>query len=181
MKTKKKTKRKLSGPATLKALPAEKQDALYKYVNGENGKNSHTYSETMKWLWQREKIEVHNSALDRFLKWYSIRQELSDYEIVVKEIVEECKKNGWLKTAKQERLSAQIFFNRLVVNKKNPELWAVVEKINLAKDKISLDTKELEMKEKAHKRAVKNQQPETRLQLTPDEKQERIRQILGTE
>ncbi|HEX3719080.1 MAG TPA: hypothetical protein VH595_14020, partial [Verrucomicrobiae bacterium] len=164
MKTKKKKKRKLSGPAILKALPAEKQDALYRYVNGENGKNSHTYSETIKWLLETEKIEVHDSALHRFLKWYSIRKDLSEYEIVVKEIVEECKKNGWLKTAKQERLSAQIFFNRLVVNKQDPELWAVVEKINLTKDKISLDTKELEMKAKSQKLAVKSQKPETRSQ-----------------
>jgi hypothetical protein len=181
MKAENDPRRKVDPRAVLKALPTEKQAEIYEYLIGGEKIKAHSCRATVVWLKKTMRIKVSEQTVGKFRRWYVIRLELNEQNVVVEEVIEVCKKNGWVKTAKEERMAAQIFFNRLVIDKKDPELWAIVEKVSLARDKIGLEKQEIKMEAKSHQVGAKSQQPAPRPQLTPDEKQERIRQILGTQ
>ncbi len=173
--------RKISPNAVLKNLSDEKQAAIIEYMDGKTGKKGHTLAETVAWL-QRSGIQTTITSLSRFRVWYLVRRKLDAHEVSTLEVVRECKRRGWIKTAEEERTAGQIFFNRMALDQQDPKLWGLMQRINLFTDKVVLDKKKMELESQKYKdtrgeitKVVKKPK------LSPDEKQARIRQILGTE
>jgi len=77
-------------------------------------------------------------------------------------------KEGWLKTVEESRACAQAFFIELVLQKRDPHLWAIVERVNIARDKVAL-AKGIGQKDEG------GEGPE----LTPNEREHRVKEILG--
>jgi hypothetical protein len=168
---------KINPNAVLKNLPPEKQQEIMDYLDGTGTSEPHSFEKTAEWL-QASGIETSTSALKRFRPWFVIREAMEISEIASKEMVEECKKNGWIKTRKEEEAAGQIFFNRETVEQRNARLWALVQGISLRRDRLELDKRKLKLTEELH---AQTKEITNNTQMTTEEKEERIRQIMGLE
>jgi hypothetical protein len=155
----------------LKNLSAAKQAAIMEYIQGEK---RHSLVATSKWL-KRQRIEATPAMLSQYRRWYLLQEKLKSSEEFALETTAEYKKRGWIKTLREERAVAQAIFNRIVLEEGDPKLWTMVERVNLLKDKVELDLRKYEDQKAETKKVVKKRK------LSPDERQRRIRQILGTE
>jgi hypothetical protein len=169
--------------AVLKILSPEMQKLVYEYLNGANGVRGHTYLNTVIWLGEVHKIEVSVDQLGDFRKWYRAGLKVEEtFERCLAEtnkIVEVGKREGWIKTAEEARMVAPAFFNQFVLNKRDPKLWALVEKVSLARDKVDIDKQKLGIALEDHAAATKAAQPEEKSKLTPEEKRQRFKEIMG--
>ncbi len=81
-----------------------------------------------------------------------------------------CLERGWIKTAREERAAAQMFFNRLVLKKKDPKLWSMVERVNVSKDKVDLEERRLELEARKYKDKKPKPKKVDESEMTADEK-----------
>jgi hypothetical protein len=132
----------------------------------------------------KEGIPVSRQMLNDFCEWFLIREKLGRDGELALGLVQTCKENGWIKSARQERAAAQLFFNRSVLAKRDPEKWAMVEKINLAidkqaleKEKVALLKRQLRGKDGKNKKNMKDGTGAT--PVSDEEKEAAIRQIYG--
>jgi hypothetical protein len=170
--------RKVHSQAVLRNLPIEKQDAIIEHIDGPGG---NSLVATAKWL-QADGIMASPDMVGNFRRWYLLRQQFEGNAMSALEMAKECKDHGWIETEEEERAAAQIFFNRMAMEKKDPKLWSLMQRINLSKEKVELDKKRLELETKKYQdKAGKGGKAVKKRKLTPEEKQKRIRQILGTE
>jgi hypothetical protein len=176
--------RKVDPRSVLKFLKFEKQKILYDFLEGGDGVKGHTYEETIGWLKETMGLEdVLASQLQDFRKWYSaglkVEEKLDRCFASAKEVVEIGKRQGWIETVEEERKITQAFFNRFVLNEQDPKLWAIVEKVSLARDQMDIEKQKLNMEVEEHQAARKAKQPEEKPKLTPDEKRRRFKEIMG--
>ena len=165
----------------LRNLPREKQDAIIDYTDGRNGQKAHSLSATVEWLKPQGTI-TSLWALGKFRRGYLMREQLMNDEAVALELIKTCKENGWIKTAEQERKAGQQFFNRLAIARQDPTMWVRLQQAHFSEEKVKLEKKKLrlEMKKREEQAGEAGGGPQEPL-LTPEERQRRIRQILGTE
>ncbi|HEX4120711.1 MAG TPA: hypothetical protein VH619_08860 [Verrucomicrobiae bacterium] len=173
--------RKPHARAVLKNLPKTLQAEVYEHLAGSEKMMGQGLQSTTNWLKDTKNINTNNTSLSTFRKWYGLRVRFNDTGELVKEMMEKCKKQGLIKTVEQERRVAQIFFNRLTIDKQDPELWALVENVNLDIDKSDRENQRVKMEKEEHKLTLKTKKPVKKKEITADERQLRIRQILGTE
>jgi hypothetical protein len=169
--------RKISVKAVLKNLSKEKQAAIIDHTDGRNGQKAHGLRATVVWL-RRRGIKTCYSSLQEFRRWYLLREELQGWEATTLQIIQVCKEKGWIKTAEEEQKAGQIFFNRMALAKKDARTWCLVQRVGL----VGLVKKKMKMEMRAKKEeSAKKTEKVDDYELTADEKQARIRQILGTE
>jgi hypothetical protein len=170
--------RKVHSHAVLKNLPIEKQAAIIEYTDGKGGES---LVATAAWL-QADGIPASAEMVGNFRSWYLLRKQFNANEEACLDMAEECVKRGWVKTAEEERAAAQIFFNRMAVEQQDPDMWSKMERINLSKEKVELEKKKLKLVSKKYKdKTATTKKVVKKRKLAPEEKQRRIRQILGTE
>jgi hypothetical protein len=160
----------------LKNLDADKQAAIMEYLIGIDGVGGHTYAQTVKWL-AVQGIHTNRERLKHFRLWYALREKLQEVEAASVEMAKTCKENGWLKTAKEERDAAQVFFNRLAINERDPKLWSIVERLAIARDKVILDEMKFEFERKSKERA--KAEGVAAEPASAEEKEQVVKQILG--
>jgi hypothetical protein len=171
---------KIDPRAVLQQLPSETQDAIIQYLDGGDGVKGHSLRATVKWL-HRQRIEISREPLRMFRQWYLLRQKLNNSSEISLQMAEECQNRGWVKSAKEVRTAAQVFFNNIVIEKGDPKLWCIVERVNLFKDKVELDQKKLKLLSRINKAKTAKSKTATNddTGLTPEEKEAAVRQILG--
>jgi hypothetical protein len=168
--------RKVHSTAILKNLPREKHLDIIHYLDGPGGNNNKAAAA---WL-RGDGIPATAPMVGEFVKWYYLREEFRARAEFSLDMAKECKEQGWLKTAGEERAAAQIFFNRLALNEQDPKIWSMLERVNLLRDKVVLDKSRLGLQKKKFK--AKYGKPRAKKStMTADEKQARIRQILGVD
>jgi hypothetical protein len=128
-----------------------------------------------------EGIPTSGQMLSDFDRWFKLREKLwfdADFAL---ELARECKRQGWIRTADEERAAAQVFFNRSVLTGKDPKVWSIVERVNIAKDKVELDReKMILMKREYRERKAKEKKVTAAVAPVSDEEKEAaIRQIYG--
>jgi hypothetical protein len=160
----------------LKNLDAAQQAKIMEYLMGMDGVEGHTYAQTVKWLANQD-IHTNRERLKHFRLWYALREKLQEVEAASVEMASVCKENGWLKTAKEERDAAQVFFNRLAINERDPKVWAIVERLAIARDKVILDEMKFEF-EKLQK-AESKEEVVASDPASAEEKEQVVKQILG--
>jgi len=161
--------------AVLKNLPEEKQLALWDYMEGTATTPAHTYKNTLAWL-KKSKITTWPSGLVEFRRWYRHRRRMKKNEATALETVKECVERGWIKTRKEEEEAGQLFFNRLTLADEDAKSWVLVQGVSLRRDRLALDERRLQLMEDRHtetKEVINN------TQMTTEEKEARIRQIMG--
>jgi hypothetical protein len=167
--------RKIHSNAVLLNLPAKTQTAIIAHIDEGN-----TYVETAKWLTAENKIKTTDTMVAKFYRFHLLRQRFKTSAELSLALAEECKERGWVKTIEEQRAAAQVFFNRMALDKQDLKLWSMVERVNIVKDKVELDRKKLELQTKKF-REKSGAKVVLKPNLTPEERQRRIRQILGTE
>ena len=172
--------RKTRPEAVLKNLPREKQDAIIDYTDGRNGQKAHSLRATVEWL-KPQGIFTSFCALGIFRRGYLMREQLMNDEAVALELIKTCKENGWIKTAEQERKAGQQFFNRLAIARQDPTMWVRLQQVHFSEEKVKLEKKKLRFEMKRREQAGEEGGGQQEPLLTPEERQRRIRQILGTE
>jgi hypothetical protein len=160
----------------LKNLDAEQQAAIMEYLMGMDGVEGHTYAQTVKWL-AVQGIHTNRERLKHFRLWYALREKLQEVEAASMEMAKTCKENGWLKTAKEERDAAQVFFNRLAINGRDPKLWSIVERLAISRDKVILDEMKFDFEKK--QKAGAKQEGVSGPPASAEEKEQVVKQILG--
>jgi hypothetical protein len=164
--------RKIHSNAILKNLPPKKQAEIIAYAE------ANSYVETAKWL-QKDDIPVTAELVSRFRDSYLLMQgfyESSDFAL---EMTQLCIEKGWVKTAQEERAAAQTFFNRAVLKKGDPKLWAMVERVNLLKDRVGLEEQKLELQSRKYKDKTAKGKKADDSGLSAEEKDAAVKQILG--
>jgi hypothetical protein len=165
--------RKIHSNSVLKNLPAEKQAEIIGRLD-----EGYSYVETVKWL-EGAEISVLTETLSEFHRWYLLRHKLNTCSEVSLEKAAECRKRGLVKTLEEERLLAQFFFNRMAREEKDPKMWAMVERVNLAKDKVDLDKEKLKLvTQKLRDKPTDSKETEG-TGMSAEEKETAIRQIYG--
>jgi hypothetical protein len=171
------TDRKPHPSAVLKNLPEEKQFELLDYMEGTATTAGHTYKATLAWL-QEAGITTWPSGLCEFRRWYRHRRRMRQNEATSLETVKECVERGWIKTRKEEEEAGQLFFNQLTLADEDAKAWVMVQGVSLKRDRLALEERKLKLMEDRHaqtKEIVNN------TQMTTEQKEERIRQIMGLE
>jgi hypothetical protein len=163
--------------AVLKNLPQAKQCAIIDFLDGTPTSKPHSFSKTVAWL-KADGIPTNKASLCFFRSWFLRRKKMEANAAAALHIVEECKDKGWIKTRKEEEEAAQIFFNRMAMDEEDPKTWALAQGVSLRRDRLELEERKLKLLEDRHaqtKEVVNN------TQMTPEQKEERIRQIMGLE
>ncbi len=167
--------RKVRPDAVLKNLPLEKQRSIIDYLDGTDTSKPHSLRRAVVWL-KEDGIKTEDTSLGDFRRWFLLRQGLETSAASTKQIVEYCKKNGWIKTRQEEEAASLIFFNHDTVAQKNARLWAVVQGVSLRRDRLELDVRKLKLLEQ---RDAQTNEVLNNTQMTTEQKETRIRQIMG--
>jgi hypothetical protein len=147
------------------------------FLTGPEGLGGHTLAATVEWL-AAQGIHTKIESLRLFRMWYSLREKLQEVGAASMEMAKACKEQGWVKTAKEERDVAQIFFNRLALNERDPKLWAMVERLAIARDKAGLDERKFEF-EKTRRTEEEKGEVVAGVATSAEEKEQVVKQILG--
>lgn len=169
--------RKIYSTAVLKNLPAAKQASLLDYCDGTGEERGHSLKQSSAWL-KADGINASPKTISQWRSWYLLRRQLDLNQEAADEMVADCKREGIIETAAEERAAGQIFFLKLAMQQQDNLGFVRIlreqsraEMVQIMERRITL----LEAEKARTKEVVNN------TTLTPEEKQERIRQILGTE
>jgi hypothetical protein len=167
--------RKAHRNSILRNLPKEKQAEIVCKIEEGAGEN---YRETSDWL-QAQQIFATRDVVYNFHKGYQVMSALWEDEDLALDITDLCTQKGYIKKAKQERAVAQLIFNRLVLRRQDPRLWTMVERVNLAKDKVDMEEKKLKWHSEEFQAKKAKAKKEQKARMTPEEKEAAIRKIYG--
>jgi hypothetical protein len=160
----------------LKNLPIEKQMEIIERLEGPRAE---IYSETAAWL-REQGIPATSQIVSAFKEWFHLREKCKARAELSLDMAKECKEQGWINSADEERAAAQVFFNRMALSEQDPKIWSMLERVNLVRDKVVLEKKRLALQKKKFN-AKYGKKRVKKSTMTADEKQKRIRQILGVE
>jgi hypothetical protein len=168
--------RKINSNAALKNLPAKIQAAVIAHIEQGND-----FAETAEWLRKKARIEATSESVGALYRRHSLRELLQSSAELSQALAEECKERGWVKSVREQRAAAQVFFNRLALGKQDPKLWSMVEEVNIDRDKVDLERKKLRLRTRRQndKPPKAKQVPDSG--LTAAEKEAAVNQILGIE
>jgi len=161
--------------AVLKNLPEEKQRAIMEYADGTETSKPHTLAETLKWL-KADAITTSHATLEDFRQWFRLRQDMQEDEAMALQTVQACKENGWIKTRQEEEAAGQIFFNRQTQRRKDTKAWVLVQGVSLRRDRLDLEERKFKL---LQDRQARTKEVVNNTQMTPEQKEARIRQIMG--
>ena len=108
--------RKIHPEAVLKLLPAEKQEAIISYLDGDSecGVKGHSYVKASAWL-RADGITASPSSLRNFWSWWHLQQRLDQNAAATEAVVSRGREEGWIKTAEEAQLAGQSFFTQLAI------------------------------------------------------------------
>jgi hypothetical protein len=176
--------RKKDPRGVLRNLPVDTQAAIIDYMDGRNGQEPHAAQATANWL-ESQGTTTTQQRLSDFRKWRLNRENLQEAESACMELLQSCREKGWLKTAEEEREMGQLLFNRLAISRQDATMWSEMQRVQATNDKAHVDKKKIELEEGKYNDeradAKKGKKAATQPALSPEERQRRIRQILGTE
>jgi hypothetical protein len=169
------------GNSSLKELGPDLQQELYLYMEGVGKRPGHTDKQCVAWLAARE-VAVCQSQLSSWRSWYWMRLLFQDCRETTDQMLEDDLKAGANYTDEQIERKGNRMFNLLAIRTRNDRMWARQQTLALRKQAVAAAERKLELEIKKFEiQRGKTKDVETEPELTADEKQERIRQILGTD
>jgi hypothetical protein len=167
--------RKISPKAKLKNLDRTTQREIVDFLNGAEGRAPHSIKATIAWL-RTKGIETSLSVVSIFRTWYLRRAKMEAHQAAALDRVKEDKKKGKFKTLAEEKQAAQDYFNQLALDHDDVQMWALVQRVDLARGRQKLEARKVKLLEKSK---AKPKEAVTETKLTTEEKEKRIHQIMG--
>lgn len=161
--------------AKLKNLPEKRQRAILDYLS------RHDHAETLQWL-AKSGIHVSDSTLRGWRAWYFQRKEFLEMETASLGLLLNYKERhpGLTKKAMDEM--GEFIFNAMALARRDVKTWSMAQNVQLKREHLAMERKKLELELQKYKDQVQaSRQTVNDPEMSPEEKQERIRQILGTE
>lgn len=161
--------------AVLKTLTKDRQSDIAEFAR------SHTLAETVKWL-GADGVRIQKSALSRWLSWWQWQQIYVQSESDAEDFKEMVRKEyPDMDIEKVERFG-HLFFQRAAIKRDQPQIFL---KFSSARSKAALEKAKLAQTDRRiklleEKAAKADQAAEvTKSALTPEEKDRRMKEILG--
>jgi hypothetical protein len=167
--------RKIHPTAQLKNLSRKRQREIVDYLDGTDGQAAHSLKNTAAWL-ESKGVKTAYRTVSRFRTWYLRRAKMEANQAAALDRVKADKKKGMFKTLAEEKEAGQIYFNHLAVDQDDVHMWVLMQRLALAKGQQELNARKIKLLEESKamtKEVVKN------TEMTPEQKEERIRQIMG--
>jgi hypothetical protein len=176
------TTRKPRGDCLLKNLPSDQQDAIFEYLDGSPDEKGHTYLQCVAWL-AEQNIHTNRTQLCNWRQWYIFRLRLKWCEEAARMTLAANLGEENLSDEELSRRGNRIF-SLLAVRTCDDKAWSRAQSLVIRKQRIGQIERKMEFELRRYETSVareKEKQAEAEPKLTPDEVQERIRQIMGTE
>ncbi len=177
----KSAQRKPRGNSSLMRLGPDHQHELFLYMEGDGKENGHTYKDCIAWLGKLG-VKSSNGQLSKWRSWYWMRLLFQDCHETTKSIVENERKGDPELTDEQLERQGNRTFNLVAIKTRNEQMWARQQTLALRKKAITATERKVELEIKKYEdQRAKTKEVESNPELTADEKQERVRQILGSD
>jgi hypothetical protein len=181
MDTPESVERKPRADSGLKALAPFLQQELFAYMEGVGKERGHTYKQCVAWL-AIQGVATSKSQLSNWRYWYRLGLHFQRCEETANQVAENARKAGVELTDEQIEREGNRTFNLLAIGTCNAKAWARQQTLALRKQAVTATERKLEFeKQKYENHRAKTKKAEPEPEMTADEKQERIRQILGTD
>jgi len=178
----KKLTRKPRATCILKRLPTNRQEALYEYMDGIGDEQGHTYAQCVEWL-KEQGVETNKSQLCKWRGWFIMRLRLRWCEDTVEMImVDEIK--GRAKKISDEEIQryGNRMFSLLAIHTCDDKAWSRAQSLVVRRQRLDLMERKFEFEiQKYEDQCAKARKIEEEPQMTPEEKEARINEIMGTE
>src|SRR5665213_3942763 len=173
----KSTDRKTHANSVLKGLAPDQQQDLFDYMEGVADQKGHSYKQCVAWLGD-EGVKTSNSQLSRWRRWYRLRAFFQRCRETTAAIIEDDRAAGLEYTDEQIERKGNRTFNLLAIESFNDAAWARQQTLAVRRQAVVVVERKLAFEmEKYQNQRAKTKEVETEPKMTPDEKDERIRQI----
>ena len=171
------------GTCVLKNMPSDHQDALYEYMDGIGDVQGHTYKQCVEWMMQTYQIKTGHTQLSNWRKWYIQRMSFNWVNETVQVMIEA----GMLgKNHTQEDIQrvGNHMFSVLAIRTCDDKAWSRAQTNVVRRQRIATMERRLEFEIKKYEDQCARQrekEKEAEPQMTVEEKNARIRQIMGVD
>jgi hypothetical protein len=177
----KKINRKPRATCLLKSLGPNTQEALYEYMDGVGDERGHTYKQCVAWLKARN-IETNKTQLCNWRDWYIMRLRLQWCRQTVEMLMEDDKELEQKYSDEDIQRKGNRMFSLLAIKTCDGKAWSRAQSLVVRKQRMAQIERKMEFEIKKYEdQRAKTKAAESEPEMTADEKQERIRQMLGTE
>jgi hypothetical protein len=167
--------------SVLKGLAPDLQQELYFYMEGAGKEKGHTYKQCLAWLAPKG-VKTTKSQLSNWRGWFGMRLAFQVCRETTDQIAEDDRLAGVIYTDEELERKGNRTFNVLAIQSLNDKAWVRQQTLAVRKQAVTATERKLKFEiEKYENQRAKTKDVESDPELTADEKQERIRQILGTD
>jgi hypothetical protein len=169
-------RRKISGQAVLKNMPAVRQQALGEYLG------NHTLKEAEAWLrktYHMGRIGTSTASISNWFSWYRRVRRFETNASTVEAILEDLKKHHPKITEDELFAHGQRMFESMAIDQEDGDAWTKLQTLRLKAASVKIDQRRLDLLEKRAAQAEAAEKAAGDSTLTPEEKSARIRQIFG--
>jgi hypothetical protein len=161
--------------AIIKRLPEKKQVVLLEYWR------THSAKQTIKWL-ADDDIKTSVRALSLWRAWYVARERNKAREERILSILADHKKRDPSLTNEKLTEVGELLFNAIAIDQEDAKTWSIAQQLQIKRGALAVQKSKLALEFKKFKNQIEaaretNDDPK----MSPEEKQSRIRELLGTE
>lgn len=157
----------------LKTLPEDKQRQIIEWLKSPAGGPG-----TVDLILANFGLETSDTALSEFWSWWHLQQRFSANEARVESILERLAEKRPELPQEQLFSLGQEIFSALAIETQDSESWARVQKLRLSQQQQALEERRIQVLEKKAAEADKAREVMA-TELTPEQKQSRLREIFG--
>ena len=165
----------------LKNLAPALQLDLYEHMEGVGDQKGHTYAECAAWLAARDVVTTAGN-LGKWRAWYLQRLRFQWCRETIEMILEDDRERGQKYSDEDIQRKGNRMFSLLAIHTCDDKAWARAQTLATRKQAVATIERKLEFEIKKYEdQRAKVKDVEADARMTPEEKQRRIREILGTE
>jgi hypothetical protein len=173
--------RKPRGNCVLKNLPSDTQDELYAYMDGIGDENGHTYKQCKEWLMKTHGVDSNLTRLSKWRDWYITRMRFNWANDTLQMMIEAGMLPNDFTDADIQRVGNRIF-SLLALRTADDKAWSRAQSLVVRRQRIAVIEKRFELDLKKYDDAcARLKEREKKPEMSPEERQERIRQILSVD
>jgi hypothetical protein len=158
--------------SVLKTLPAERQAVIADYAR------EHTLKDTRAWL-AADGVKTSEAALSGFLSWFTLQQQLSQNETVISQILDDLKTQNPELSQHQLQQAGQMFFTALAIKQGDSLSWKRAQEVRIKGEALALAERKIKLLEAKAAQADETERTLTNAELTPAQREQRIKEIYG--
>jgi hypothetical protein len=173
--------RKPRATCVLKSLPSNRQEALYEYMDGIGDEPGHTYAQCVVWL-QEQGVTTSKTQLSNWRGWFIQRLRFRWCKETMEAMIEDDKANGPKYSDEEIQRKGNRIFSLLAIKTCDDKAWSRTQSLVVRLQRMAQIERKMEFEmEKYDNQRAKELKVESKPNMTPEEKEARINQIMGTE